>query len=138
VFSDTVTQLAEARVTLQVRRSKRVEGLVRLYGTVSPAEIGAHVFLQLEQPPKAKPIKAEKPEKTTHASEREPQPKFQTKFTTVVKRAGKAFSRFSVVASVSQSGNYRAFVEIPVGPLASGASQTVILHAPPTKKHKKA
>jgi hypothetical protein len=139
LFSDTVTQLAQARVTLKVRRSKRVEGLVRLYGTVSPAEAGAHVFLQLEQPPKAKPIKTEKPEKSTHTSEREPQPRFQTKFTTIVKRAGKTFSRFSIVVSVSESGNYRAFLDIPAGPLAPGASQTVILHAPPsTKKHKKA
>jgi hypothetical protein len=137
LFSPTITQLAEVHVSLKVRRSKRVEGLVRLYGTVSPAEVGAHVFLQLEQPPKAKPPKSEKPEKNSRAEEREKPPRFQTKFNTIVKRAGKSFSRFSIVVKVSDSGNYRAFAQLPVGPLASGESQTVTLHAPPSKKKRK-
>ena len=131
VISDSFTQLAEVHVTLKVRRSKRVEGIVRLYGTVSPAEVGAHVFLQLEQEPKAKPVKGEKLEKNSRGAEKEPQTKFQTRFQTVVKRAGKGLARFSVIVDVRTTGNYRALVSLPVGPLASGPSETVHLHAAP-------
>jgi hypothetical protein len=60
LVSDTLTQLAVERVTLNVRRSKRVEGLVRLYGTASPAAAGAHVFIQLEQLAKPQPPKEKK------------------------------------------------------------------------------
>lgn len=132
--SATLTQLAEVRVTLNVQSSKHVKGLVRLYGTASPAEVGAHVLLQLEQEAKPKPVKAEKPEKTPRSEEQELPPKFKTQFSTVLKRAGKSFSRFSIVATIRHAGSYRALVELPAGPLASGQSETVTLGAKPTKK----
>jgi hypothetical protein len=135
LVSDTLTQLALERVTLNVRRSKRVEGLVRLYGTATPAATGANVFIQLEQQPKARPPKAEKPEKTPRSSEQERPPKFHTKFATILKRDGRSLSRFSVIVDVRTSGNYRAFVELPAGPLAPAGSETVQLHAAP--RHKK-
>jgi len=137
VFSESFTQLAEVRVTLRAQTSHHVKGLVRLFGTVSPAAVGAHVFLQLEVPPKAKLPRAEKLEKTTRSEEREKPPAFTTKFTTVVKRATRSVSRFSVVATVKNTGNYRAFVQLPPGPVASGQSETVLLHAAPKKKRKK-
>lgn len=134
LVSATLTQLAEVQVTLKVQRSKHVKGLVRLYGTASPAEVGARVLLQLEQEAKPKPVKAEKPEKTPRSEEQELPPKFKTQFSTVLKRAGKSFSRFSIVATIRHAGSYRAFVELPAGPLASGQSETVTLGAKPTKK----
>lgn len=137
LLSPSFTQLALVHVSLKVRRSKRVEGLVRLYGTVSPAEVGAHVFLQLEQPPKAQTLKSEKLEKGSHSGEHEPQPQFRTRFNTIVKHGGKSFSRFSIVVNVRASGNYRALVQLAPGPLASGTSQTVILHAAPRSKQQK-
>jgi hypothetical protein len=137
LFSDTLTQLAVERVTLNVRRSKRIQGLVRLYGTAGPAAVGAHVFIQLEQQAKPRPTKTEKPEKTPRSGEQERPPKFQTKFETVLKPAGKSLSRFSVVVSVRTSGDYRAFVALPAGPLASGPSETVHLHAAPKEKKTK-
>jgi hypothetical protein len=51
-----------------------------------------------------------------------------------LKRTGKSLSRFSVIVEVHTSGNYRAFVVLPAGPLASGPSETVHLHAPPKEK----
>jgi len=137
VVSETLTQLAEVRVTLKAQTSHHVKGLVRLYGTVSPAAVGAHVFLQLEQTPKPKQQKAEKPEKTPRFEEQERPPTFSTKFSTVAKRATRSVSRFSVVVTVKNTGNYRAFVQMPPGPIASGQSETIVLHAAPKKKHKK-
>jgi hypothetical protein len=147
VTSLIVPQQVTVRVILKVRTSSR-RGLVRLYGTVTPAEVGAHVFLQFEKPPKAeaapkgeRPTKLENPAKGKNKSERseEKGPKFLTKFSTVVKPGTKAISRFSAVVSVREAGNYRAFVEVRPGPLVSGHSLNVALRAAPatTKKKKK-
>ena len=58
----------EVRVLLKVRASSD-KGLFRLYGTVTPAEVGAHVLVQLEKPPAEekhesgeKPTRLEKPD----------------------------------------------------------------------------
>jgi hypothetical protein len=141
--SATVAEPVQVRVILKVRTSKHAKGLVRLYGTVSPAEVGAHVFFQLESTPKAKarPIKAikpEKPGKSEKEEEKAERPKFSTKFKAVVKRGTRSLSRFSAVVKVQTSGHYRAFVALAPGPLASGTSETVMLHAAPAakKKHK--
>ncbi len=98
------------------------QGLVRLYGTVTPAEVGAHVLVQLEKPPAEekpengeKPSKLEKPRKGSSEKE-EKGPTFATKFKTVVKPGTKALSRFSVVVSVATTGHYRVLVQIPPGP----------------------
>jgi len=152
--SAIVTEEVVVRVLLKAR-SSRAGGLVRLYGTVTPAEVGAHIFFQLEKSKaeeETKPGKVEKPPKiekpSKHAkgrkggsgggggsggkSERsERPPAFLTKFSTVVKRATKSFSRFSIVVKIRTTGHYRAYVVIPAGPLASGHSQTILLHAAP-------
>ncbi len=142
-------------VTLHARASHT--GLARLYGTVTPAAVGAHVFFQLEKPAgaetNAKPqslAKLEKPTKLEEAGkkkseaaeerteERAEAPKFLTKFSTTVKRGTKAVSRFSAVVSIRDAGRYRAFVALPTGPVASGHSTSVQLAAAPKKKRKNA
>ncbi|MGD0452031.1 MAG: hypothetical protein ABSB69_00400 [Solirubrobacteraceae bacterium] len=143
VYSLIVPAQAQVRVVLKVRASSH-KGLVRLYGTVTPAEVGAHVLFQLERPPKAekietseKPGKLEKPGKGSSERSEEKPPTFATKFKTVVKAATRAISRFSMVVSITQAGHYRAFVEIPPGPLVSGHSQSITLSAPTAKKKAK-
>jgi hypothetical protein len=143
--SSIVTEPVVVRVILKARAS-RAGGLGRLYGTVTPAEVGARVFFQLEKvkseetkPGKVeKPPKIEKPgkhEKSGHgggkAEDSEKPPAFLTRFITVVKRATKSVSRFSIVVKIRETGHYRAYVVIPAGPLASGHSQTILLHAAP-------
>ena len=100
--------------------------LVRFYGTVTPAKVGARVLLQVS--------KAVRP---TGRSERTS--KFATQFGTVAKRATKSVSRFSLVTRVKRTGSYRAFVQLRKGPLVSGTSKTVLVHAtpPPRKSTKK-
>jgi hypothetical protein len=146
VYSLVLSEQVTVRVTLRVRRSSR-KGLVRLYGTVTPAEVGAKVFFQLEakaKAPKGGKERAAKPEKPTasekaeeKAEERAERPTFLSKFSTVVKRDTKAFSRFSAVVSIADAGAYRAFVELPPGPLASGHSLSISLQAAPAKKSKR-
>jgi hypothetical protein len=132
----------EARVVLKVRSSSR-KGLFRLYGTVTPAEVGAHVLVQLEKPPnEEKPESGEKPSKLEKpgkggSEKQEKGPTFATKFKTVVKAGTKTLSRFSVVVNVAATGHYRVLVQIPPGPLVSGHSTTVLLHANVTAKGKK-
>ncbi|MCW3019571.1 MAG: hypothetical protein JWN10_1879 [Solirubrobacterales bacterium] len=132
----------EAHVVLKVRSSSH-KGLYRLYGTVTPAEVGAHVLVQLEKPPaeekaenSEKPSKLEKPGKGGSEKE-EKGPTFATKFKAVVKAGTKSLSRFSVVVDIAATGHYRVLVQIPPGPLVSGHSTTVLLHAHATAKGKK-
>jgi hypothetical protein len=49
---------------------------------------------------------------------------------TVLKRATKTTSRFSVVVKLSGNYRYRAFVKLPKGPLESGHSSNVLIKAP--------
>jgi hypothetical protein len=142
VVSPVVPEQVSLRVVLKARTAGK-KGLVRLYGTVTPAAVGAHVFIQLEKAPKTKgekPGKIEKPEREgkRERSEKEPVPTFATKFDTVVKRATKSISRFSVVVSIADAGHYRAFVQVKPGAVVSGHSGNVLLDAPAKKtKHKK-
>lgn len=140
-----VPQQVTVGVALKVRSSGR-KGLVRLYGTVTPAEVGAHVLLQVEQPPKGekipkvqKPTKLENPAKKKSAKDEksEPGPTFSTKFSTVAKHGTKSISRFSIVVNVKTAGRYRAFVAIRPGALVSGHSPSVSLSAVPTTGKKK-
>jgi hypothetical protein len=114
LYSSIVTEKVAVKVTLKVR-SSGTTGLVRLYGTVTPAQVGARVSFQLR-----KAIRETKSEKTT---------KFATQFSTADKRATKSFSRFSSIVRVSTTGRYRAYVQLEKGPLSSGESSTVVLHA---------
>jgi hypothetical protein len=123
--ADTVH--AQPKVLLRVRTSKQ-RGLVRLYGTVTPAAVGARVLLQVHE--------AIRPGVGKAGAEQTA--KFVDQFVTVVKKAGKTFSRFSVVVNVRVGGRYRAVVVLPKGPLASGVSATIVLRAAPTKAKAKA
>ncbi|HSZ15208.1 MAG TPA: hypothetical protein VK790_14315 [Solirubrobacteraceae bacterium] len=141
VLSRVVPAEVTVRVVLKARSSGH-KGLVRLYGTVTPAEVGAHVFIQMEKTPKPKaekPGKLEKPEKPGKPGHEksEKAPAFATKFDTAVKRATRSISRFSVVVSVRDTGHYRAFVQIKPGAVVSGSSSTVLLHAASTKAKRK-
>jgi hypothetical protein len=142
MYSDIIPEQAEVRVVLKVQTSSHRKGLVRLFGTVSPAEVGARVFFQLEKAPKTKIPKADKPEKLSKSQKaaekaEEKPPTFANKFSAIVKRATRSISRFSLVVSIQDAGHYRAFVALPPGPLASGSSQTITLRAGPAKKGKR-
>jgi hypothetical protein len=122
IYSPVVTALAGVHVTLHVRRSSQA-GLVRLYGTVTPAVPGARVVFQLH--------KAVRPQGKSEATA-----KFVSLFSTTVKKATRTTSRFSLVVKVRRGGRYRALVKPPTGQFSSGYSPTVVLHAPPAKKRK--
>ncbi|HEX4483614.1 MAG TPA: hypothetical protein VH081_07485 [Solirubrobacteraceae bacterium] len=111
-----VTAHVAYKVTLKVRTSPHHRGLVRLYGTVTPAKVGARVVFQLEAPsrPRGK-------------SEREV--RYSTQESSVVKRGTRSFSRFSQVMTVRKSGRYRAEVVVRTGALVSGTSASITLHA---------
>jgi hypothetical protein len=144
-YSPVVPERVAVRVTLKARRRAHTN-LVRLYGTVTPAEAGARVLFQLRKPASAKqsprserPIKLEKPEKerSEEAEERREAPRFSTKFSTVVKHGTRTTSRFSTVVRLRDTGRYRAFAQVHPGPVSSGHSASIMLHAAPTTKHKK-
>lgn len=138
-YSQVITALATVRVTLHVRTAPSA-GLVRLYGTVSPAVTGATVFFQVQQAAKARPTKPAKTPKNQKAEEKAEEkaeqaetPKFATAFSVPVKRATKTVSRFSLIERIRKTGLYRAYVQVPKGPLASGHSSNIELHAAPKK-----
>jgi hypothetical protein len=123
IYSPVTKVSAAVRVTLRVRSSGQ-QGLVRLFGTVTPAAVGAKVEFQLEK--KVRPRTSDESETAT---------RFVSQFATVVKKGTRSFSRFSIVATVRHGGRYRAFVKLPPGPFVSGFStQTLVLHAAPRKR----
>ena len=126
LYSSLVTVDAALRVTLKVRTSSH-KGLVRVYGTVTPASVGARVTIQLR--------KAVRPGNSEKTSERTS--KFATQFSTKTKRATKTLSRFSAIVKVQKGGTYRAEVTpAKKGAFAAGDSATVLLHsAPPSSQH---
>lgn len=128
-YSPIITELAAVRVTFHVRTAAR-GGLVRLYGTVSPAQPGARVIFELQKTNKRLSLRAPSSEKAQErAEELAEMPQFSAKFSATVKRATKTVSRFSTVVSIRQAGHYRALVQVRRGPLASGSSATIILRA---------
>jgi hypothetical protein len=136
-YSPVITELATVRVTLHVRSAQRA-GLVRLYGTVSPAVKGAIVYFQLQEPGRPPVITIPKSEKAEErAEERAEIPRYAIEFNTPVRRATKSLSRFSMVTTIRKSGLYRAFVQVPKGPLASGHSASVTLNATIKKQGKR-
>jgi hypothetical protein len=149
LYSAVIPETVSALVTLKARSNSRT-GLVRLYGTVSPAAVGAHVFFELEKAPKGqggpKPEKPIRPEtvgkggKGKHGKSEKSEekgPTFVSKFNSVVKRGTRTLSRFSAVVHITTTGHYRAFVVLPPGAIVSGHSATVLLHTPPSTKKKK-
>jgi hypothetical protein len=126
IYSPVITAQVVPRIALHVRTS-RVPGVVRLYGTITPAVNGAKVALQV--------LKAVRPG-ANEVSER-----WVNAFATVAKKGPGGTSRFSIVATVRHGGRYRAYVKMaPRAKFASGPSlATVVLHAAPAsalRKHK--
>jgi hypothetical protein len=123
VYSPIVTEQVAPKVTLRVQATKRT-GFVRLYGVVSPAEVGSPILFQLE--------KAARPHGNLEISTR-----YVTAASTVLKRGGVTFSRFSAIVEVHHAGRYRAMVKLRKGALVSGASNGVALrNTVPTHKRK--
>ncbi|HWJ50582.1 MAG TPA: hypothetical protein VNR42_06145 [Solirubrobacteraceae bacterium] len=114
VFSPIVTEQVAPKVTLHVRATKR-PGFVRLYGVVSPAKAGAPILFQLEKPTR--------PHGNSEISTR-----YVTAASTVLKRGGVTFSRFSAIVEIHHAGRYRAMVKLNKGALVSGTSNSVVLH----------
>ncbi len=126
LYSLLTTQQVAAKVTLKVRSSGH-DGLVRLYGTVTPAKPRAHLYLQL--------FKLVRPGNSPKAEEKTS--RFATQFSTQVKRGTSTVSRFSVIVKILHGGSYRAYVNLSKkSSVASGASPSVLLHAAPaSSKH---
>lgn len=106
------------RVTLKARPTAQ-KGYVRLYGTVTPAVVGAAVVFQV---------------RSRHSGE-------TTVASTFVKRGTARIGRFSslVFLSHSHGGSCRALVQLKGhGKLVSGYSSPVLVHgAPAAKRHKR-
>ena len=100
----------------------------RLYGTVTPAELGAPCSCSSKSRPRKKtsntrkPSKLEKPGKR-NSEKAEKGATFATKFKTVVKPGTKTLSRFSVVVNVATTGHYRVIVEIAAWAAGSGTQR---------------
>ena len=114
VYSSTTTVHAAVKVTFHVKTSG-TPGFVRLYGTVTPAAVGAHVYFQL--------LKATRPGKNEATT------KYSSQFSTVAKKGGLTFSRYSIVSKIIHGGTYRVFVKLKPGKLVSSYSSTVVLRA---------
>jgi hypothetical protein len=124
-YSPVVTVHVSPKITLHVRSAGKT-GIYRLYGTVSPARNGAPLTIQQLVPQKAS-SKKEGP--ATHAVG-----------STILRKATKTESRFSVIVSLSGNFRYQAFVKLPKGAIESGHSAHVLIKAPaaaPGRKHKK-
>jgi len=124
IYSPVISVQASAVVVLHVRAGSAKTGLVRLYGTITPALAGQQLLIQLEEP-----IKSKRPTKSEATS------RYRTQFATRTKPAGRTHSRFSIVVKVLTTGRYRAYIKLRPGAIASGTSASVVLRAGP-KRHK--
>ena len=102
VISPAIPEGVAVRVTFHVRAAKR-HGYAHLYGTVTPAEVGALVGFQLLRPGKS-----------------------LNKGGTVVKAATASYSRFSRMQRV-QRGLYKALVQVTDGAHVSSYSAPVLI-----------
>jgi hypothetical protein len=124
VYSPTVTVRVSPQIVLHVRSAGKT-GLYRLFGTVTPAENGAPLLIQILKPQKA--------------SSKKEGPAPHEIGATVLKRGTKTTSRFSIVLSLSGNWHYRAYVRLSAKQsLVSGNSSNVLIKAPKaTAKHKR-
>jgi hypothetical protein len=113
------------RVSFKVRNSGR-PGFVRLYGTVTPREVGVRVDFQIQK--EVRPGLTEKTEERTT--------RFVTQGTTTTRRATKRFSRFSFIVALRHGGLYRAAVLLARGPLVGGVSRNIVIHAPHAQRRR--
>jgi len=102
--SRVVVELVAVRVSLHVGPTDRA-GYVRLYGTVTPAEIGAQVSFQLLRPGHG-PVAVSG---------------------TIITGGKRTFSRFSRIVRIRRPGLYRALVTVASGAQASNHSRAILL-----------
>jgi hypothetical protein len=102
VSSPVILEGVAVRVTFHVRSTRR-RGYARLYGTVTPAEVGALVGFQLLRPGRS-----------------------VNKGGTVVKAATASYSKFSRVVRI-QRGLYKALVEVSDGAHVSSYSAPILI-----------
>jgi hypothetical protein len=112
ISSSAVTVRVAVRVTLHMR-SAGPQGLVRLYGTVTPSVVGAGVAFQLLRPGLGP----------------------ATVGGTVVRKSAARVSRFSSTLFVrhGRGGSYRAFVKVANGKQVSGSSPTILIRSAPAR-----
>jgi len=123
VYSPVVTVHVTPRITLHVRSAGKT-GLYRFYGTVAPSRPGVQLAIQQLTPQKA--------------TSKRSGPAAHSVGSTLLKKATKSLSRFSVIISLSGTFHYRAFVRLPKGAIESGSSANVLIKAPKTAtKHKR-
>jgi hypothetical protein len=104
IVSPVVTEEVAVRVLFRVRRTHR-HGVVRFYGTVAPAEVGAQVGFQLLKP--------------GHKSVNEGG--------TVVRAGTSTVGKFSANLHLRHRGVYRALVKIDDGAHVSAYSEPIIV-----------
>jgi hypothetical protein len=116
VSSQVIVVHVAVGVTLHMRPT-RSRGYVRLYGTVTPAVVGAPVSFQLLRPGLG-PV---------------------TVSGTITKRGTSRIARFSSVVFIrhGRGGAYRALVRMTNGKLVSGSSSPVLLHSAPARARNK-
>ena len=114
VYSAVTKVHAAVKVSFHVKTSS-TKGFVRLYGTVTPAAVGAKVYFQL--------LKATRPGK------KEASTKYSSQFSTFAKKGGLTYSRFSMISKIVHGGTYRVFVKLKPGKLVSAYSSSIVLHA---------
>lgn len=114
LYSAVITVSVTPHVVLHVRSLG--SGRYRFYGTVTPLVRNAVVSIQQLRPRKA--------------TSKRGGPATHSVATTALKRASSRQSRFSVTVSLTGTFHYQAYVKLARGPLASGASSHVLVHAP--------
>ncbi len=113
VYSQVDTVRVAVLVTLRAHPTV-TRGIVRLDGTVKPAQVGATVVFQWLKP-NHHPVKVGN---------------------TTTRRGSPDFSRFSAVVSIRHGGLYHALVKVANGRQISGSSNAVILHGRPAHVRK--
>jgi hypothetical protein len=124
VYSPVVTEQVALNVSLRVSTTRR-KGFVRMYGLVTPTKVGTRLELQLQ--------KAVRPRGKSESTTR-----YVTEATTVLKRGGQTYARFSAIVEIQHAGRYRAIVKLAKGPLVSGTSNSIVIHGTvPKVRHRK-
>jgi len=116
ISSPAMTVHVAVKVTLHARPTGR-KGYVRLYGTITPALVGAPVAFQFLRPGLGPATTAG----------------------TLVRRGTSRVGRFSSVVFVhhGRGGSYRALVRVTNGELVSGYSSAVLIHSAPAPVRKR-
>lgn len=103
-YSHVMVELVAVRVTLHVRATAR-QGFARLYGIVTPAEVGSVVNFQLLRPGR-RPM---------------------TVSSTIITGGTRTLSRFSRFMRIRRVGLYRAVVSVASGAQVSNHSRAILI-----------